>query len=151
MHSINFRLQLNATPLREYNQKANTILFLKFYTKADIARVLSYFESNLCILHTQSKCLRTFTTLHPALFYDILFYKPILKIVSIIAFKEPAIVRTVWSDLVIRSDSVIKLVSSFSVNVLPTWLRNADQWKSDYRVVTNEKPRNEKLLPLTNN
>ena len=40
------------------------------------------------------------------------------------------------------SDSVIKLVSVLFVNVLPSWLRNADQWKPDYRVVTNEKPRN---------
>ena len=43
----------------------------------------------------------------------------------------------------LRSDSVIKLVSVLSVNVLPWSLRNADQWKPDYRVVTNEKPRNQ--------
>ena len=30
----------------------------------------------------------------------------------------------------------------FSVNALPSWLRNTDQWKPDYRVVTNEKARN---------
>ena len=36
----------------------------------------------------------------------------------------------------------LSMFRSFSVNVLPTWLRNADQWKPDYRVVTNEKPRN---------
>ena len=53
---------------------------------------------------------------------------------------------TAWSDSVIRSASVIKLVSVLSVNVLPSWLRNADQWKPDYRVVTNEKPRNEELF-----
>ena len=50
--------------------------------------------------------------------------------------KKPAIAvmhgSTAWSDLEIRS---------FSVNVLPSWLRNADQWKQDYRVVTDEKPR----------
>ena len=34
---------------------------------------------------------------------------------------------TTWSDSVIRLDSVIKLVSVFSVNVLPSWLQNADQ------------------------
>ena len=46
----------------------------------------------------------------------------------------------------LRSDSVntyeLSLFRSFSVNVLPSRFRNADQWKSDYRVVTNEKPRN---------
>ena len=36
----------------------------------------------------------------------------------------------------------LSLFRSFSVNVLPSWLRNADQWKPDYRAVTNEKPRN---------
>ena len=52
--------------------------------------------------------------------------------------------RTAWSDSVIRSEtSLISSFRSFSVNVLPWWLRNADQWKPDYRVVTNEKPRNQ--------
>ena len=48
------------------------------------------------------------------------------------------------NDMVIRSASVSvnKLVSVLSVNGRPSWLRNADQWKSDYRDVTNEKPRN---------
>ena len=50
--------------------------------------------------------------------------------------------RTAWSDSMTRSDSVIKLVSVLSVNVLPSWLRNSDQWKPDYRAVTSEKPRN---------
>ena len=36
----------------------------------------------------------------------------------------------------------LNLFRYFSVNVLPSWLRNADQWKPDCRVVTNEKPRN---------
>ena len=40
------------------------------------------------------------------------------------------------------SDSVMKVVSSFSVNALPSWSRKADQWKPDNRVVTTEKPRN---------
>ena len=35
---------------------------------------------------------------------------------------------------------------SFSVNVLPSWLRKADQWILDYRVVTNEKPRHYELF-----
>ena len=64
--------------------------------------------------------------------------------------------RTAWSDSVIRSETslitesdrsgpirYLSLFRSFSVNVLPSWLRNADQWKPDYRVVTNEKPRNQ--------
>ena len=53
--------------------------------------------------------------------------------------------RTAWSDSMIRSASV-RLFRSFSVNVLPSWLRNADQWQPDYRVVTNEKPRNKELF-----
>ena len=36
----------------------------------------------------------------------------------------------------------LRLFRSFSVNVLPSWLRNADQWNPDYRVGTNEKSRN---------
>ena len=51
-------------------------------------------------------------------------------------------VRTAWSDSVIMSASVrfgnLAYFGPFSVNVLP----NADQWKPDDRVVTNEKPRN---------
>ena len=41
----------------------------------------------------------------------------------------------------------ISLFRSFSVNVLPSWLRNADRWKPDYCVVTNEQPRNKKPIP----
>ena len=47
------------------------------------------------------------------------------------------------------STSVIKLFRSFSVNVLPSWLRNTDQWKPDYRVVTNEKPRSYEQLDVS--
>ena len=54
--------------------------------------------------------------------------------------------RTARSDSVIRSASEVSLFWSFSVKVLPSWLRNADQWKPDYRVVTNEKPRNLELF-----
>ena len=36
--------------------------------------------------------------------------------------------------------------NSGSVNVLLLWLQNADQWRPDYRVVTNEKPRNKELF-----
>ena len=41
---------------------------------------------------------------------------------------------------------LLNLFRYFSVKVLPSWLRNADQWKPDYRVVTNEKPRNYEFL-----
>ena len=49
------------------------------------------------------------------------------------------------TSLITESDRIRKLslFRTFSVNVLPSWLRNADQWKPDYRVVTNEKPRNQ--------
>ena len=40
----------------------------------------------------------------------------------------------------------VSLFWPFSVSVLTSWLRTADQWKPDYRVVTNEKPRNYKLF-----
>ena len=40
----------------------------------------------------------------------------------------------------------LSLFRSLSVNVLPLWLRNADQWKPDYPVVTNEKLRNWELF-----
>ena len=50
--------------------------------------------------------------------------------------------RTAWSVSVIR---LLSLFLSFSAKVLPSWLQNADQWKPDYRVVTNEEPRNYEL------
>ena len=44
-----------------------------------------------------------------------------------------------WSDSVING-------GSFWINVLPSWLRNADQWKPDFCEVTNEKLRNQELF-----
>ena len=57
---------------------------------------------------------------------------------------EPAIAvrtaRTSWSDSICCD--ILSFFWSFSVNVLPLWLEDTDQSKSDYRVVANEKLRN---------
>ena len=54
--------------------------------------------------------------------------------------------RTALYDSAIRSDSVFKVVSVFFGKCTTSWLRNAYQWKPDYRVVTNEKQRNYELF-----
>ena len=60
---------------------------------------------------------------------------------------QPAIAAMHGPHGLVRFDDWVRFGNKacfgpFSVNILPSWLRNADQWKPDYRVVTNEKPRN---------
>ena len=96
-----------------------------------------------------------------------------LHIVKLIKFSIPYHVLTLWNFflqfstffemkqyqlfLVIsmqvekQCSSPLSLFQSFSVNVLPWWLRNADQWKPDYRVVINESREIRSVLALTNN
>ena len=70
--------------------------------------------------------------------------------------------RTAWSesDQAVRAmhscnnrwlgplwfNSVIKLVSVLFGKCTTLFLTNADQWKPDYHLVTNEKPRNQELF-----
>ena len=58
--------------------------------------------------------------------------------------EKPAI--ACWSDSALWLDSVFKLVSVLFGKCTTLMVTKSDQWISDYRVVTNEKPRNWELF-----